>query len=439
MSDRKHITLLQLQTLIKGKLDEAIPLPFWVVAEISELKVNYSGHCYLELVEKGGTNQVPKARVSAVVWRNTWGALRPYFASATGSELTEGMQVLMRVSVSYHELYGLSLVVSDIDPLYTLGDMERQRQETILRLQQDGVFDMNRSLELPPVVQRVAVISSANAAGYQDFMNELAAGGYRFEVTLFDAVMQGHAAEESIINALERVGEDMEKYDVVVIIRGGGSQSDLAAFDSYRLAGHIAQFPLPVVTGIGHDKDQSVADLVACMPLKTPTAAAAWLVAGLAEFEAWLDELHGEVVQAAVDHLDAQKRRMLSAAMVLAQTSAGLTRTMEVRLERLSGELIRRREGMLTKLNNSLDMLHASLKERAAARLTREGSRLELAAQMAASRRPDAILSLGFAIVRRDGAAVKDAAALAAGDRLDVTFTQGSAVTEVKSIYNDKR
>ncbi len=313
MSDRKHITLLQLQTLIKGKLDEAIPLPFWVVAEISELKVNYSGHCYLELVEKGGTNQVPKARVSAVVWRNTWGALRPYFASATGSELTEGMQVLMRVSVSYHELYGLSLVVSDIDPLYTLGDMERQRQETILRLQQEGVFDINRSLELPPVVQRVAVVSSANAAGYQDFMNELAAGGYRFEVTLFDAVMQGHAAEESIINALERVGEDMEKYDVVVVIRGGGSQSDLAAFDSYRLAGHIAQFPLPVVTGIGHDKDQSVADLVACVPLKTPTAAAAWLVAGLAEFEAWLDELHGEVVQAAVDYLDEQKRRMQGA------------------------------------------------------------------------------------------------------------------------------
>ena len=433
MSDRKHITLLQLQTLIKGKLEEAIPLPFWVVAEISELKVNYSGHCYLELVEKGGTNQVPKARASAVVWRNTWGALQPYFVSATGSELAEGMQVLMRVSVSYHELYGLSLVVSDIDPLYTLGDMERQRQETILRLQQEGVFDMNRALELPPVVQRIAVVSSANAAGYQDFMNELAAGGYLFEVTLFDAVMQGHAAEESIINALERVGEDMERYDVVVVIRGGGSQSDLATFDSYRLAGHIAQFPLPVITGIGHDKDQSVADLVACVPLKTPTAAAAWLVAGLAEFEAWLDELHGDVVQTAVDYLDEQKRRMQAAAMTLAQASGELTRTMEVRLERLSGELLRRRESMTMKLRNRLDMLHASLKDRSAAVLAHECSRLELVSQMAANRRPDAILSLGFAIVRRNGEAVKDAATLAAGDRLDVTFAHSSAeVTVVK-------
>lgn len=433
MSDRKHITLLQLQTLIKSRLEEAIPLPFWVVAEISELKVNYSGHCYLELVEKGGSNQVPKARASAVIWRNTWGALRSYFASATGSELAEGMQVLMRVSVSYHELYGLSLIVSDIDPLYTLGDMERQRQETIRRLQQEGVFDMNRSLELPPVVQRVAVVSSANAAGYQDFMNELAAGGYHFEVTLFDAVMQGHAAEESIINALERVGENLERYDVVVVIRGGGSQSDLAAFDSYRLAGHIAQFPLPIITGIGHDKDQSIADLVACVPLKTPTAVAAWLVAGLAEFETWLDDIQGELVQAAIDYLDEQRRRIQSAAMALAQASGGLTRTMEVRLERLAGELLRKRESVTMKLCNRLDTLRASLKEKVAAGFAREGSRLELAAQMTASRKPDAILSLGFAIVRRNGIVIKDAAILKTGDRLNATFARGSTeVTVVK-------
>jgi exodeoxyribonuclease VII large subunit len=273
----------------------------------------------------------------------------------------------------------------------------------------------------------VAVVSSVNAAGYQDFMNELASGGYYFAVTLFDAVMQGHTAEESIIAALERVGKNMEQYDAVAIIRGGGSQSDLAAFDSYRLANHIAQFPLTVVAGIGHDKDQSVADLVAGVSLKTPTAVAAWLVAGLSEFDAWLDELHGDVVQIAVDYLDTQKHLMQSAAMTLAQTASGLTRTIEVRLERLAGELMRRREGMVMKLRNRLDMLHASLKERATAGLTREASRLELATQMTASRKPDAILSLGFAIVRRDGIAVKDATALRTGDHLDVTFAQGSA------------
>ena len=178
MAEKQHISLLRLQQIIKSRLEDAMPLPCWVTAEISEMKVNYSGHCYLELVEKGGDNQVPKARASAVIWRSTFGAVASYFRSATGGDLAEGMNVMMKVSVNYHELYGLSLVVSDIDPLYTLGDMERQRQQTILRLQQEGVYDMNRQLELPGIIQRIAVVSSRNAAGFQDFMNEISAGGY---------------------------------------------------------------------------------------------------------------------------------------------------------------------------------------------------------------------------------------------------------------------
>lgn len=247
-----------------------------MTAEISELKVNYSGHCYLELVEKGGANHVPKAKISAVIWRSTYGMIASYFGAATGGQtLCAGLKVLVKALVSYHELYGLSLQITDIDPSYTLGDMELpsagRRSE---QLQRDGVFDMNRELPMPAVVQRLAVVSSRNAAGYQDFMKELSSGPYRFEVTLFDAFMQGAESEESIVRALETVADALDDFDAVVLIRGGGSQSDLGSFDSYRLCCHLAQFPLPVIAGIGHDKDRSVADLVAAVSLKTPTAVA---------------------------------------------------------------------------------------------------------------------------------------------------------------------
>ena len=207
----QHITLSELQSLIKRGIDDAHPLPYWVTAEISELKVNYSGHCYLELVEKGGANHVPKAKISAVIWRSTYGMIASYFGAATGGQtLCAGLKVLVKALVSYHELYGLSLQITDIDPSYTLGDMERQRRQTIEQLQRDGVFDMNRELPMPAVVQRLAVVSSRNAAGYQDFMKELSSGPYRFEVTLFDAFMQGAESEESIVRALETVADALD-------------------------------------------------------------------------------------------------------------------------------------------------------------------------------------------------------------------------------------
>lgn len=439
MPAANHISLYQLQTLVKEALEHQMPLSYWVTAEIGELKVNQSGHCYLELVEKGGANQVPRARANAMIWRGTYGALRSYFASATGRELERGMNVLLKMAVNFHQLYGLSFVISDIDPLYTLGDMERQRQETIDRLREEGVFDMNRGLGLPYVVQRVAVVSSRNAAGYQDFMNEIAAGGYHFEVTLFEAVMQGHATEDSVIAALESIVEDGREFDAVVIIRGGGSQSDLAAFDSYRLSSHIAQFPIAVVTGIGHDKDQSVTDLVACVSLKTPTAVAAWLVAGLAEFETYLNQLQNSALDLTNAYFDREKRRLQIAAMSLSQTSSALTRKMEIRLERLAGELLRRQDNLILRLRNRLEIMASSLRERCVARISRENARLDLAHQMVNDRRPDSILALGFAIVRRGGQAVKDVSTLNEGDRLDVTFFKGSAVTEVKSTDDGKK
>ena len=263
MQTHSHITLSQLQRLVKETLHERFALPVWVSAEISEIKVNYSGHCYLELVEKGGDNGVPLAQSRAVIWRTAYPRIAGYFEAETGQRLAAGIKILAKVAVNYHELYGFSLQITDIDPTYTLGDMERQRQITIAQLQQEGVWDMNREAPMPVVVQRVAVVSSANAAGYQDFRKELAKSPYRFDVTLFDAFMQGAAAEESIVAALCAVAERMDEFDAVVLIRGGGSASDLNCFNAYRLCAHVAQFPLPILTGIGHDKDTSVADMVA--------------------------------------------------------------------------------------------------------------------------------------------------------------------------------
>ena len=301
MTEPQHITLRELQRRVKAALEGQFALPLWVSAEISDLKVNYSGHCYLELVEKGGDNGVPTAQARAVIWRSQYPRVAAYFEAETGQRLAPGLKILAKVLVTYHELYGFSLQITEIDPSFTLGDLERQRQQTIAQLQQDGVWEMNREVEMPAVVQRVAIVSSANAAGYQDFCKELAKSPYRFETVLFDAFMQGEAAEQSIIDALCRVADRLEEFDAVVIIRGGGSRSDLNCFNAYRLCSYVAQFPLPVITGIGHDKDTSVADMVAHTALKTPTAVAGWLVERMSGIEGWLDnaalQLHDGVLR----------------------------------------------------------------------------------------------------------------------------------------------
>lgn len=434
MSEKQHISLYQLQSIIKHRLEKEMPLSCWVTAEISEMKVNYSGHCYLELVEKGGQNQVPKAKVSAIIWRSAFGAIDSYFRSATGNQLAEGMNVLLSVRVNYHEIYGLSLIVSDIDPLYTLGDMERQRQETIAKLKEEGVFDMNKMVELPSVIQRIAIISSRNAAGYQDFVNQISASPFNFELTLFDSFMQGAAAEESVVSALEQIVNSMELFDVVVVIRGGGSQSDLAAFDSYRLTSHLAQFPLPVITGIGHDKDQSVADLVASVALKTPTATAVWLIERLEEFDEWLSQMQEEVVSHATSVLDGERQKMRNISFALSKTASGLTRSLEVRLERLSAELIARHGRAIMQRLNRLERLQETLAVGATRRLSREQSRLELATQMTKSRAPERILSLGFAIVSSGGKALRSADGVEIGDKVDVRLYRDT----LKATVTDK-
>ena len=404
MSSRKTITLSQLQRQVKQTLTEQFALPVWVSAEISELKVNYAGHCYLELIEKGEEDAVPKAQARATIWRNRYPHVSSYFEAETGQPLTAGIRILAQVLVSYHELYGFSLQINDIDPAFTLGEMERQKNATIRRLQEEGVWEMNRQVELPAVVQRLAVVSSAKAAGFQDFINELKKSRYAFQTTLFEAVMQGLSAEESIIDALGRVADRMEQFDAVVIVRGGGSQSDLSCFNAYRLSTHVAQFPLPVLTGIGHDKDQSVVDMVAASPHKTPTAVAAWLVERMANLEGWLE----------------------GAATQLHETTLRHLREAALSLERMSSELHRTtKETLLTeqlKLNH-----HASqLPERVANYLARQRMRLEQAEKLTESRSPRHILQLGFAIVRSEGRVLKTTSEVAEATSIEIELNDGT-------------
>lgn len=409
----QHITLSELQHHIKQALESALPLPVWVAAEVSELKVNYSGHCYMELVEKseptkGGT-AIPRAQARAVIWRSQYAMLASYFEAETGSRLAVGMKILAKVLVSYHELYGLSLQIIDLDASYTLGEVERQKQMTIAQLQRDGVWDMNREVELPLLTQRIAVVSSSAAAGYRDFCNELREGGYAFRLTLFDAVVQGQAAEESICRALADVAQRQEEFDVVVLIRGGGSASDLSCFNSYRLCSYVAQFPLPVITGIGHDKDTSVADMVAHTPLKTPTAVAAWLTERMAQQDGWLEE----------------------AAMRLAEAATRATQREQLRLERMSGEVIRLGGTYCERAQARLAMLREQLSAEVARFIDRRQMFLATAEGVVEGRKPDNILRMGFAIVRCEGRAVKSAEALA-GREVEIELAKGKVKATVK-------
>lgn len=287
-----YTTLSQLQNKIKTTIERNITAQ-WVLCDISDLKVNISGHCYLELVEKSDSNgAIPRAKAMAIIWKSNFNLISNYFQEKTGVKLSAGFKVMLLVEVNYHELYGLSLVVRDIDPTYSLGDIERIRRETIAKLTSDGIIEMNRELYLPVVIENIAIISSPQAAGYGDFINHIEENdfNYKFNTKLHEAVMQGAGAEDSIISALIEIASNYEQYDAVIIIRGGGSQSDLSCFNNYTLCSYIAQFPIPVITGIGHDRDQSVADIVAHTPLKTPTAVANFLIDTKREFEYLLDE-----------------------------------------------------------------------------------------------------------------------------------------------------
>lgn len=308
----QRFTLLELNKSIQEQINLGFPKNLWVIAEVSELKVNRNGHCYVELIEKDAVNDHIIAKSRATIWAFTYRMLRPYFESITGRDLSPGLKLLVQVKVEFHELYGFSLNITDIDPNYTLGDLAQKKAEILNQLNADGVINLNKDLDFPQVPQKIAIISSETAAGFQDFMDQLENNvyGFKFYTKLYQSVMQGNQAENSIIIALEKIYEQEDFFDLVVIIRGGGSQADLSCFDSYLLGANIAQFPLPVITGIGHEKDESIADVVAHKKLKTPTAVAEYIIEKTARFEEGIVNIQETVLDLFFDQVQVQREKL---------------------------------------------------------------------------------------------------------------------------------
>lgn len=335
----EKLSLTELQLIIRDSLYMALPDMYWVVAEISEIKENFAGHCYLELIEKNPDEKNVRARIRAIIWNNRYRFLKALFENITGESLQEGFSILIKVKIEYHELYGLSLVITDIDPAFTIGEMAIKRQLVIKRLEEEGVFSMNKELEMPILPQRIAIISSSGAAGYSDFINHLKGNsfGYVFYSVLIESAMQGSETEEGVISALNIIANNSHLFDVVVIIRGGGSQSDLSWFDSYNIAYHITQFPLPVITGIGHEKDISVTDMVANRSLKTPTAVADFLITKVSEAEEQLIELSSLIKDNARIIIEENKKRVETSAIRLLPLSRLMISGIK---DQLSGKII---------------------------------------------------------------------------------------------------
>jgi len=296
-NDNDRYSLSELQKLIKKSLQDKLPGYYWVSAEISELKVNYAGHCYLELIEKDKQEDI-KSRIRAIIWSQKTRLLLPYFENITGQPLSEGIRVLLRVNIEYHEVYGLSLIIHNIDPAYTVGEMALKRKQIIERLESEGVIDINKELPFPILPYRIAVVSSEQAAGFKDFTDELNRNefGYRYYTRLFKAVMQGNETEASVCNAINNIFEETTNFDIIVIVRGGGSQADLSWFDNYNIAYLITQLPIPVLTGIGHEKDLSVTDMVAHRSFKTPTAVADFIINQSLKTEEYLLQIRGSII-----------------------------------------------------------------------------------------------------------------------------------------------
>ncbi|HCN54408.1 MAG TPA: exodeoxyribonuclease VII large subunit [Prevotella sp.] len=430
---RNAFTLYELNQMVRQVLETDMPDEYWVEAELSEIR-EVRGHCYMELIQKDEYNNTPIARASAKCWSRQWMVIRPYFERITGQRLHAGLKVLLKVVVNFHEAYGFSWIVVDIDPTYTMGDMARRRQEIIQKLKAEGVFDMQKELEIPMFAQRIAVISSANAAGYGDFRHQLSDNdhGFQFSTQLFPAIMQGEQVEESVIAALNQVNRQIDHFDVVVIIRGGGATSDLSGFDTFDLAENVANFPLPILTGIGHERDESVLDLVANTSLKTPTAVAAFLIDHLETVNSRIEEALQSIAEMVKRKMDTEKLRLgrLAEKIPLLFSVVKAKRTSEV--DALLAKLIHQAESRVSDEQHRIYQLQGRLKPAVERRLTEQMHRVTLLGQKVFDMDPRRLLEKGYSITLFEGKAVRDAAALKKGDEIVIKLNKGS----VKSIIS---
>ena len=427
------LTLFELNSLVRQVIEGTLSQEYWVEAEVSECREN-KGHCYLELIQKDERSATPIARASARCWASKWNVIRPYFERTTGQRLHAGMKVLLKVYAQFHEAYGFAWIVTDIDPNYTLGDMARKRQEIIRQLKEEGIFDMQKELYLPLFCQRIAVISSQTAAGYGDFVNQLASNNFHLQFTtrLFPAVMQGDQIEASVIKALNAIYQQVDDFDCVVIIRGGGAVADMSGFDTLALAENVAQFPLPIITGIGHDRDESILDMVSFLRVKTPTAAAAFLISHLKEVLDAVNDAQDRITGHAQQKLSVLKAQLSAMAEVLPRVFSTIRTRQEARLDSLYSRFVNHAQQRTLNFRLSIDSLATRLPILLEHRLMKEKHQLQLLEEKAKSLDPALLLRRGYSMTMKDGRIVRDATQLQAGDEIETRLEKGTITSIVK-------
>ena len=438
MKSEKRLTLYELNHLVKDVLESEMPDEYWVEAELSECRES-KGHCYMELIQKDERSATPIAKASAKCWVSKWMLIRPYFERTTGQRLHAGMKVLLKVYPQFHEAYGFSWIVTDIDPTYTLGDMARKRQEIIRQLKEEGVFDLQKELQLPLFCQNIAVISSETAAGYGDFCNQLTDNpyGFLFHTQLFPAIMQGDGVEQSVINALEEIfdvqSSQSDMFDCVVIIRGGGATSDMSGFDTLALAENVANFPIPIITGIGHERDESILDMVSYLRVKTPTAAAAFLIEHLKEVRDSIEDLQNRMIHCAQQKLSALNSNLSAIADVTPRLFSIVKTRQEARLDSLFSSLLSSIQQTILAQKSNL----ATFEQRIPMlivdrRLTAEYHRLEMLEEKIKSLDPALLLRRGYSITLFKGKAVRDPLGLKKGDEIETRIEKGIIKSIIK-------
>lgn len=448
-------TLFEINKLVKEVLTKSLSESYWVIAEISEIIEHSSGHCYLELIQKDDEADTIKARAKANIWSYTYRMLKPYFESMTNRKLAKGMKVLVNAQIVFHELYGYSLNILDIEPSFTLGDIELKRRETINKLMTDGVMDMNKELELPMLPKRIAIISSPSAAGLQDFIDQLINNlyGYVFEFQIFPSTMQGDEAEKSILNSLNGIYEKISEFDIAVIVRGGGAQTDLSCFDSYALSSNIAQFPLPILTGIGHEKDVSVVDMVAHLSLKTPTAVAEYIISKFNDAENIASELASQLSNSVDDILSEEKDTLTNFQAKFQYYSTLLVEKNRYRVENLNnkipfitnqtikgksdqlstkqGRIVITANALINKLNSKISNNSVKIKSLIPQKVNSEKNKHNFWEQTVNYLNPYTILQKGYSITYYNGRVLKDSSTVKIGENVETKLKNGLIIGNI--------
>jgi len=435
------LTLLDLNLMVRNQLRKSFSDTLWVQAEISECKEHFSGHCYLELIQKRKESDAICAKARATIWGNVWTGLKPFFEEQTGSKLQAGQKILIEVSVEFHELYGYNLVIRTIDPAYTVGDLALRRNEVIRQLTQDGVIDLNKELPWPLLPQRLAIVSSPSAAGYEDFMDQLHHNdyGFVFYTAFFQAIMQGEPAEQSIISALDLIQETGIDFDAVIIIRGGGASADLSCFDRYGLCYYCAQYPIPILSGIGHDRDLSVLDRVSNVSVKTPTAAAEYLLSNLSQEAYRLDTNSNRFHQSVKTLMETYKQQLSVNSDHLRLHARERIHSADLLIERREAELKNQTRHLLLQKKQLVEIHYSNLLQRTKSSLEQFKHQREVMEKTLAGFSPEILIKRGFSLTLHNGIIVKSVQDLSNGEEI-CTFLRDVMVYSTinkKELNND--